>query len=75
MKRLSTDDPLTADDVAERLDKALVRVLRIMLDVRQTEGNLLADVRKSRYLTNSINAVAYELQTDEWNVQPIPLRE
>lgn len=73
MKRFSTDQPLTADDVAERLDHAALRLLRIMYDVRQTPGTLLADVRRSRYFTNAVNALAYELGMDEWNIEPRPL--
>lgn len=71
-KRTSTDDPLTEHDVAERLDHAAVRTLRILMDVRQTEG-LYEAVRGSRYLTNSLNALAAELVT--WEIEPEDLRE
>lgn len=75
MKRQSTDEPLTPDDVAERLDKALVRVLRIMYEVRTREGSLLADVRQSRYLGPAINHVAYELNHADWNVSAFPMKD
>lgn len=65
MKRLSTDDPLTPDDVAERLVKAAMRTLRVLLDVRQTDG-LFDDVKRSRYLRGSLNLLADELR--EWGV-------
>jgi hypothetical protein len=66
-KRLSTSEPLTEHDVAERLDKAAFRVLRILMDVRQTPG-LLEGVKHSRYTTNVLNLLAAELQ--EWGVEP-----
>ena len=64
------DKLLTADDVARRLDRAVVRVLRIMMDTRQQEGDLYNDVRHSRYL-GSLDALAYELVA-EWGVTPKP---
>lgn len=60
MKRCSTTDPLTPDDVAERLDHAALRVLRILMDVRQIEG-LCDAVKQSRYLTNTCHDLAAEL--------------
>lgn len=72
MKRLSTSDPLTADDVADRLNRALDRALRIMWDVRRTEGDLLDEVKRSRYLGPAGHHVAYELQ--RWGFDPFPVK-
>lgn len=63
-KRLATDEPLTEHDVAERLDKASVRVLSILMDARQL--GLMESVRTSRYLTNSLTLLAEELAL--WDV-------
>lgn len=63
-KRLSTQDPLTEHDVAERIDKAGLRLLRILLDVRQL--GVMEEVRSSRYFTNVLSLLAEEL--DEWGV-------
>ncbi len=71
-KRSSTSEPLTEHDVAERLDRAAVRTLRILMDARQIDG-LAEQVRGSRYLTNSLAALAAELQ--EWGVKPQALRD
>lgn len=49
-KRLSTNEPLTEHDVAERISHAADRLLRILMDIRQQEGDLFKDVRTSRYL-------------------------
>lgn len=68
MKRQNPSEPLTADDVAERLDRAAVRVLRILLDVRQADGDLCVEVKGSRYLTNSLAWLAAELAA--WGVEP-----
>lgn len=65
-KRSSPDEPLTEHDVAERLDRAAIRVLSIMMDVRQTEG-LYESVKASRYLTNSLDLLAEELRL--WGYQ------
>ncbi len=65
-KRLSTEDPLTEHDVAERLDKAALRTYRILFEVR--EMGLQDQVKSSRYLTNIINALAAELQA--WEIEP-----
>lgn len=65
-KRLRTSDPLTEHDVADRLDKAALRVVRIMTDARQ-QGYAEA-VKHSRYLTNVLGILAAELQL--WGVQP-----
>lgn len=74
-KRLSTSEPLTEHDVAERLDHAALRLLRIMYDLRENSPELVGPVRASRYWTGAVNALAYELARDEWNVEPHPLRE
>lgn len=68
MKRTDTDQPLTADDVAERLDKAMLRVVRIMYDTRQMPGDLMEQVKASRYRTNIGNMLAAELAT--WGIEP-----
>jgi hypothetical protein len=65
-KRLGTSDPLTEHDVAERLDKAALRTVRIMTDIRQ--HGFVEPVKKSRYLTNALNILAAELQM--WGVEP-----
>jgi hypothetical protein len=70
-KRTGTDQPLTEHDVADRLDKAAVRVLTILMQTR--ELGLMADVKQSRYLTNALNALAAELVS--WGIDPVPLRE
>lgn len=62
-KRTSTADPLTEHDVAERLDHAALRTLRILLDVRQ-DPELWRAVRSSRYHTNVLDLLATELA--EW---------
>lgn len=73
-KRLSTADPLTEHDVAERLTHSAERTLRILMDVRQTEGDLFEDVKHSRYLLGGLlEALAAELQT--WGVHPQVPRE
>lgn len=69
-KRTSTDQPLTEHDVAERLDKAAMRVLKILVEVR--EMDILPLVKSSRYLTNSLNALAAELQA--WDIEPVPMK-
>lgn len=65
-KRLNTGDPLTEHDVAERLDRAAIRVVRIMADTRQLGA--MDPVKASRYLTNSLNILASELAL--WGVTP-----
>lgn len=65
-KRLHASDPLTEHDVAERLDKAALRVVRIMSDARQ-QGYMDA-VKHSRYLTGALNLLAAEL--DLWDARP-----
>jgi hypothetical protein len=69
-KRSSADQPLTEHDVAERLDKASMRVLTILMQTR--EMGLMDKVKHSRYLTNSLNALAAELV--EWEITPVPLK-
>jgi hypothetical protein len=64
-KRLSTGDPLTEHDVAERLDKAILRVIRIMSDARQQ--GYMDQVKNSRYLTNTPGMLAAELEL--WGAQ------
>ena len=49
-KRLSTDDPLTEHDVAERLSAAMLRVYRILSDV-VADPTLHFHVKHSRYLS------------------------
>lgn len=73
-KRRDPSQPLTEHDVAERLDRAALRLLRIMWDVRVNHPELLGPVRSSRYFTNAAAALAYELGLDEWNIEPAPLR-
>lgn len=70
-KRTGTDEPLTEHDVAYRLDKAAIRILRILMDARQL--GIADEVKTSRYLTNSLGALVAELQT--WGVKPEPLRD
>lgn len=75
MKRLSTSDPLTADDVADRLNRALDRALRIMWDVRLNGGELMWErVKMSHYLHASPagNHLAHELQ--RWGFEPFPAK-
>lgn len=69
-KRLRTSQPLTEHDVAERLDHAALRLLRIMYDLRVNSPELVGPVRASRYWTGAVNALAYELGCEEWNVEP-----
>jgi hypothetical protein len=58
--------------VAERLARSVERTLRILMDVRQTPGDLLADVKTSRYLPGGLlEALAAELQA--WGVEPAEL--
>lgn len=70
-KRLSTDQPLTEHDIADRLDRAALRLLRIMWDARQL--GLMDPVRGSRYFTNVCGALQAELEA--WGVEPAPLDE
>lgn len=65
MKRLHTSDPLTADDVAERLDRAAMRALQILMEVRQTEG-LFEAVKGSRYHTSIVGMLGKEI-TEHWS--------
>jgi hypothetical protein len=65
-KRLRTSDPLTEHDVAERIDKAAVRTVRILMDIRQ--AGMMEQVKHSRYLTNSLNMLAAELNL--WGAEP-----
>lgn len=67
-KRTSIHEALTEHDIAERLDHAAMRTLRILIDVRSSEGDLYRDVRGSRYLTNSLQLLADELEA--WGVSP-----
>ncbi len=73
-KRLSASEPLTEHDVAERLSRAADRLLRILMDVRQAEGDLFEDVKRSRYLPGGLlEGLAAELQA--WGVEPRTLRD
>ena len=65
-KRLSLDEPLTEHDVAERLNRAALRVVRIMADARQQ--GYMEPVKHSRYLTNVLSMLMAELQL--WNIEP-----
>lgn len=68
-KRLSTDEPLTEHDVADRIDKAADRLLRIFWDVRQIGGDLAPSVVRSRYLTSGcLDELAAELR--RWGADP-----
>ena len=69
-KRLSTDQPLTEHDIAERLDKAALRTYRILAETR--EMGLADAVKHSRYFTNIASALAAELAA--WGIEPVPLR-
>ncbi len=69
-KRTSADQPLTEHDIAARLDRAAMRVLRILMDARQIDG-LMDAIKGSRYLTNTLNGLAAELQA--WDVEPMAL--
>lgn len=51
-KRPSVDEPLTEHDVAERLDKACLRVWNILISVEQMGPEMVKAVRASRYLSN-----------------------
>lgn len=62
-----TEKVLSPDEVAKRLDRALVRAWTILLDVRQIPG-LVDAVKGSRFLTNAGNCLAWELQ--QWGFQP-----
>jgi hypothetical protein len=65
-KRLNTADPLTEHDVAARLDKAALRTVHILMEMRQL--GMMEPVKHSRYLTNTLSMLAAELQL--WDVEP-----
>jgi hypothetical protein len=65
-KRLSASEPLTEHDAAERLDRAALRTVSILMDLRQL--GMMDLVKHSRYLTNSLNMLAAELEL--WGVEP-----
>jgi hypothetical protein len=65
-KRHSTAEPLTEHDVAERLDRAALRVLRIMIDAENL--GIVTEVQHSRYLTNALSWLAGEL--GRWGIEP-----
>lgn len=65
-KRSSKDEPLTEHDVADRLDKAAFRVLRIMMDAR--EIGVMDEVKRSRYFLNTLDLLADEMA--EWGFVP-----
>jgi hypothetical protein len=68
-KRLSTDEPLTEHDLAERLDRAALRVWRI-LQAAEDLG-LQDQVRSSRYLSNSVMALRAKLEA--WDIPSVPM--
>jgi hypothetical protein len=68
-KRLSADQPLTEHDLAERLDRAALRVWRILQIAEET--GLQEQVRSSRYLTNSVMALRAKLE--EWDIPSVPM--
>lgn len=59
-KRYDTSEPLTEHDVAERLDKAILRTLRIMMDARQISPEFFSAVKGSRYHTNLLDMLIEE---------------
>lgn len=61
-KRTSADQPLTEHDIAERLCHSAMRTLKILMDVRQHEGDLFTDVKQSRYMNGTLELLAEELQ-------------
>jgi hypothetical protein len=63
MKRLSTKDPLTPDDVAERLAKSAVRTWTILAECRQ-DPVLFEAVKASRYEAGALAGLMSELR--EW---------
>lgn len=65
-KRLSASDPLNEHDIAERLDRAAFRTLRILMDVR--EHGVMDAVKGSRYNTNVLSLLVDELA--EWGYLP-----
>lgn len=62
-KRLSTEEPLTEHDVAERLSKAALRVTKIMSEARQL--GLMDEVKRSRYLVGGTFTMMQE-ELDKW---------
>lgn len=63
------DKTLTPDDVAKKLETAALRVWRIMLDLRQAEGDLYEQVRDNRYLTTGVlQGLLAELLA--WEINP-----
>jgi hypothetical protein len=60
-KRLSTDEPLTEHDIAARIDKAALRLINILMDIRQQEGDLWHDVRRSRYMSGVLGMLGEEI--------------
>ena len=58
-KRLSTDEPLTEHDVAERLTSALLRVTRILEDI-VADPSLHQAVQGSRYLPGGVVAMTQD---------------
>lgn len=70
-KRLGTDEPLTEHDVAERLSKAALRLLRLLTEFR--EAGMVDVVKHSRYCHGEVlQALAAELR-DGWAIEPRPL--
>jgi hypothetical protein len=60
-KRTSTDQPLTEHDVAERLDRAALRLLRLLIEIRNL--GIVEQVKGSRYHTNALDLVEKEIAT------------
>lgn len=65
-KRADKHQPLTEHDVAERLDRAAMRALRILWEARQL--GIAEEVKASRYLTGgTLEWLRAEL--DAWQVE------
>lgn len=50
------------DDVAKRTEAAIVRATKILMDIRQQEGDMFEQVKQSRHLTNAGDFLAAELK-------------
>lgn len=62
------DRVLTTDEVAKRVERAVVRCVKVLMDIRQVEGYLYEDVRASRFVTNAGDILAAELAV--WGFKP-----
>jgi hypothetical protein len=58
---------LTQDEVAKRVEYAITRCLKVLMDIRQVEGFLYEDIRGSRFITNAGDFLAAEL--NEWGFE------